>query len=377
MHKIGADREQAEFLLSLVPLPDGSRNAPRISEWHVVSSIARQHGLLPQIFCRLPEWEGAMPEDHVRLIREEGYRNAARNCVLAAELLRRLAAFNRAGIPALPFKGAALAAQLYGDLAHRPAGDIDILIHFADLHRAAAVMKEAGYILHPSDPDAQEFQFTRESDGIVVELRWRLSPSWFRRDFGMNALWPHRRTSMLLGTAIPSLSPEHTLILLCLHGTKHEWTRLFWVCDVVQLLSLHRDMDWSLIERDARRFGLWGSVALGVLLSHRLGGVDVEETILRRFKRSTRVLRLERHIREHLFDARYRPLDGLPNQHPVLGFRDRIRSLLKAGVAAPNLRDREFIHLPRKISFLYYLVRPLRLTWDHVVVKRAIQREAR
>jgi hypothetical protein len=260
---------------------------------------------------------------------------------------------------------------LYGDLSHRPAGDIDILIYAADRQRAARIVKEAGFAFIPPQPGAIEFQFTRESDGIVVELCWRLSPSWFRRDFGMDALWPRRRDSLLLGTGTPSLPPEHTLILLCVHGTKHEWMRLFWIGDVVQLLSLHPGMDWTLVEREARRFGLWGSVALGVLLAHRLGGVHVEERVLRRFEADTRIRRLERHIRIHLFDARYYQLDGWPNKYPVLDFGDRMRWLLKAGFAAPNPRDRELLQLPRAIGFLYYLVRPLRLILDYFTAKRS------
>lgn len=370
MRKIAADTEQAEFLLSLIRLPEGSRASPAISDWDSVCRIAQEHGVLPLISRRLADWAGAMPEDQACRIREEAWRNTARNGALAFELLRIIPAFTSAGIPALPFKGVVLATQLDGDLAHRPAGDIDILIHFADRHRAAEVMKEAGYILEPGDSDAVEVQFKRESDGMIVELCWSLSPSWFRRELGLDAVWPHRCSCVLLGTAIPTFGPEHTLILLCLHGTKHEWMRLFWIRDVIQFLHVHPDLDWDFVQREARRLGLWRSVGLGVLLSHRLGGVGVADVVLRRFEADTRVRRLEEHVRRHLFDARYRQLDSLPNHYSVLDFRDRMRSLLKAGFAAPGSRDCAAIPLPGALGFLYYLVRPLRLMWACFIANR-------
>jgi hypothetical protein len=365
LRRIGANREQAELLLSLVRVVEDTPFVPRIEDWEAASDIVRRHGLLPQLFQRFAEWESAMPENRARSIREEGYQNTARNGVLASEAVKIIAAFDCAGIPALPFKGVALAAQLYGNLAHRPAGDIDILIKLGDRHRAAEIVEDAGYVLVPGDPGDIELQFRRESDGLTIELCWSLSPSWFRREFGMDALWRRRCVSMLLGTEIPGLSPEHTLIVLSVHGIKHEWARLFWVRDIVQLLSLHPEIDWRLVEREARRFGVWGCVALGVLLSWRLGGISVEEVALRRFDADTRVRRLARHIEKHLFDGNYSQLDGWPYQYWVLGFRDRMRLVLKAGLAAPNARDRDLIPLPRALASLYSLVRPLRLVRDY------------
>ena len=364
MRRISATPAQAEFLLSIVRPP--GRLAPDIEDWSVLLRLARDHGVISLL-------DGRVPADQVQDLRWERHRNTARNLALASELLNLLRAFESEGIPALPFKGVVLAAGLYGDLSHRRAGDLDILIYRQHLMRATAVLKERGYKLRtpvnddgtPVDSEAVECQFTQESlDGITVELRWRLtSPHFFRRDFGMDALWPQRRRSILLGSEVPDLRPEQTLVVLCVHGTKHGWMRLFWICDVVRLLLIHPELDWDSAEREARRFGLWRTLGLGVLLAHRIGGAPVAAETLQRFVADRSVRRLEKYIRTHLF-GEVAAISGLRFSQ-ALESGDRLRCLVRLGLRRPNERDRAVIRLPRTLDFLYYAVRPLRVIWEY------------
>ena len=53
--------------------------------------------------------------------------------------------FKAAGIPAIPYKGPALAATAYGNVGLRVFGDLDILIQKEDVPRAADMMTALGY----------------------------------------------------------------------------------------------------------------------------------------------------------------------------------------------------------------------------------------
>jgi len=383
MDKIAATPEQARFLLSILDpsREDSVRNqrleiAAEVQDSDALLNIAGAHGVLPFLLSRFPEWPALADERLAARLRGECLKNTLRNLALGAELLALLEEFDAAGIPALPFKGVVLAVGLYGNLQFRPAGDLDILIHRWDLERATAILKNRDYILltqlqpdgTPVEQDAGEYQFGQKGPaGVIVELRWRLAPPDFRRDLGMDVLWPRRRMTKVLGVAVPDLAPEDTLVLLCMHGTKHEWLRLFWICDIGQLLKVHPHLDWGMAEGLARRFGLFRALVLGVLLSHRMTGAPVPEQVLRRFKKNRTVRRLEEHIRKHFFEPTSSPFDGLPIQIEALGFGDRMARLGHAILEGPGIRDRARVRLPAALDFLYYLVRPVRLVWKYLI----------
>ncbi len=385
MDKIAASPAEGQFLLSILgPSANDAGRERRIASsaaiQHPVSAaqLAARHGLLPLLYSRFEDWPALSGNGLGAAVARECLLNTARNLALAAELLALLEQFGAAGIPALPFKGVALAAAVYGNVGLRPAGDLDILIHQRDLDRASAILTARGYSLAtemrpdgtPVEEDLCEHQFLQKGPAaIVVELRWRLSPSRFRRDLGMDVLWPARRSATLLGKTVPQIGPEETLVLLCMHGTKHEWLRLFWVADIVQLLDATPDLDWHRAHRIAKRFGLWRALGLGVLLSHRMAGAAVPGPVLRRFERDRTIGQLEQHIRKHFFESDTPPFNGLPLQIEALGFEDRLARVSRAVFEPPGALDRAAIQLPRGLHFLYHVIRPVRLFWKYIVLR--------
>jgi hypothetical protein len=219
----------------------------------------------------------------------------------------------------------------------------------------------------PAVPDYYEYHFERQTDGMVLELRWRLELTQprFRRNLGMDWVWPRRQTAMLAGTEVPDMNSETKLLVLCMHGSKHIWSRLIWICDVAQLLNHSPDLDWQEVVREAKRSGLWRALALGILLAHRVAGAVVPQAVLRRFESDATACRLAQHIQENLFDAPCSPPAGrMPYNVQLLGFHDRLKMLFSPDFLQPNVRDRAAIPLPKSLYALYYLIRPFRILWD-------------
>src|SRR3712207_8653927 len=48
-------------------------------------------------------------------------------------------------------------------------------------------------------------------------------------------------------TLFPYTTLFRSLLILCVHGTKHIWGRLSWICDVAELLRTQPDMDWEYV----------------------------------------------------------------------------------------------------------------------------------
>ena len=375
-----ADPESCALLRAVVRGPGAvpgrlDELADKLRNWDSLLSLAEEHRLFPQLFLRLEEMGPAVPAAVRQRVRAEYQRNIFHSLANAAELLAILKVFDAEAIPAMPFKGVVLAASVYGDITRRFAGDLDLLIHRRDLLRATELLLKRGYELQtevhadgsPAASDYYEYHFERRSDGMVAELRWRLEliQPRFTRDLGMDWVWPHRRTSKLAGADVPDMSPGIALLLLCMHGSKHVWSRLLWICDVAQLLASHPDLNWEEVKREARRTGLSRTLALGGLLAHRIAGAEVPPAVLRRFQSDRSANRLARHIEEHVFDAPgSTPPGPTPYSIELLSFPDRLRLLLSVDLLRPNERDRAVLKLPKALHGLYYLVRPIRILFD-------------
>lgn len=371
--------DEAELLLALARPRDDSqlirRLVPRVKRFDRLIELAREHGVLPLLCSQVLDADVALSSECLSQLRCEYYTNLAQNLAAVSELITLLAVFTENGIFALPFKGVALAQCMYGKIGLRPAGDLDLLINRTDLSTATEILIHRGYELRtvvqengkPVDVRTYEYHFERPSDGMIVELRWRLTQAHFQSDLGMDWLWPRKRTLTLLGAEVPAISPEDTLILLCLHGSKHGWSRLIWVRDVAQLLVRHPDLNWNKTARDASRFGLSRTLALGVSLSIEVGGVQVPQRTRRYLQRRPLMCTLAQHINHNLFDESKRiPTARVPYHAQLLGFRDRLRWRWSLRPWRPNQRDRDAMQFPQALNFLYYLIRPLRLARDYL-----------
>ncbi len=349
--------------------------AQNIRGWDELIRVAKEHRIVPLLFTRLTQAGADLPAEAGKRLQSEYQRNIFHCMANSAELIGLLAAFDEQAIPAMPFKGVVLAASVYGDANARAAGDLDLLVHPRDLPRATQLILQRGYELHtpaaddftPVVPDYHEFHFERPRDGMIAELRTRLEHfgSRFAHDLGMDWVWPRRRTAILAGATVPNLDPEAALLVLCMHGSKHMWSRLAWIVDVAQLLASLPDLDWKSTFDEARRTGLRRSLALGVLLAHRIADAPVPLAVLRRFESDGSAQRLVRHFEACLFHAPgTTPSSFMTYSMSVLDFRDRLGLLLSLDLLKPNPRDRAFVRLPRWLYPLYYLVRPLRLLFD-------------
>jgi putative nucleotidyltransferase-like protein len=371
------DPETREILKTVVEcsfhgdeqLPE--RLARKNVDWNSLIACAREHRVAPLLYARLVEADAPIPPEIRELLRIDFDRNAFRSLANATELVSILKRFDEQSILAMPFKGVVLATSVYKSLTIRPAGDLDLLIFERDLRRATEVLLESGYQLRteahedgsPALENYYEYHFERPSDGMVLELRWRLELTQprYRHNLGMEWVWPQRQTMNLAGVDVPNLDPERSLLMLCMHGSKHAWSRLIWICDVAQLLKEKPNLDWNAVTREARRVGLLRALAFGVMLAQRVCGAPVPAKVLRRFESNRDAHDLAAYFAESVFEEPGKvPAGHLPYSVRLLDFRDRLR-MLSTNFARPNVRDQQILHLPKGLHFLYYLVRPIRI----------------
>ena len=349
--------------------------AEQVTDWNAVAELAAQHKVSPMVYLSLMASGAAVPPAAEARLRADYERNALHNLVNAAELVTVLGEFNRAGIEAIPFKGVVLGASAYGNPTARHGGDLDVLIRWKDVARAAEVLVERGYTWQtptqgdgsPAREHCREYTFYRAADGVVLELRWQFDLVYgrFRRDIGLDWAWPRRRTAVLAGAEVPDLSREIALLVLCMHGSRHTWSQLVWICDVAQLLAASPELNWDVAMRDAKRLGLWCALALGVLLARQVCGAEIPRDVLRRLERVSSARKLAKHFGDNLFATPgLGPPGWIPYNVQLLDVRDRLRLLFSADILRPNDQDRSVVALPQWLDPLYYLIRPFRVLRD-------------
>lgn len=372
-------QDSAKLLRSLARScpPDASvaELVGRIADWESTIEVARRHGVAPLLYRCLAANEQIVPPEALRLARSEFERNAFHCMTNAEELLDVLRAFDKGGIRGMPFKGVVLGASAYRDMTARSAGDLDILVDYRDLLPATQLLKDRGYelktkVLPDGSPEAEfyfEYHFERASDGLIVELRWRLELTQprYRHNLGIDWVWPRRTTVTLAGAEVPNLDPVSALLVLCMHGSKHVWSRLIWICDVAKLLESEPGLDWDRAQKEAKQVGLWRCLALGSLLAARIGGAKIPLGVLRRFESNRSVRRLAAFLDSNLFATPQKlPPGWIPYNLRILGFWDLAGVVLSSTILRPNARDRAVLKLPKALEPLYYVIRPFRVLLD-------------
>jgi hypothetical protein len=104
-------------------------------DWDYLREAALRHGMLPLASRHLKEI--SVPASSVEGIAREFQALAARGLLFSVTLKQLVALLSGVGIQAIPYKGPALAARLYGNFAMRQFGDLDFLIRREDAVKRA------------------------------------------------------------------------------------------------------------------------------------------------------------------------------------------------------------------------------------------------
>lgn len=300
------------------------------------------------------------------------YENNARlNLDRTRELLRILDLFNAHSIPALPYKGPALAQMLYGNIALREFEDLDVLVRFEDVLRAKALLVADGYRPdYPLAPEVEDaflhsrYQYHRvlvhPLTGAQVELHWKTDPGFPIEASDDASWWATRPTMPLLDGTVRCFSRDELLLILCLHGTRHQGYRLGWLVEIAELMATG-DFDWSLILETARAKACARRVAVPLDLVRTLLGAPLPAEVDRLIAADPRITDLSSRIAGRLFARNAPELRAIERLRVSLQFYDRPKQRLDHVLdvrLAPSLNEWSRWPLPRALFGLYL---PLRL----------------
>jgi hypothetical protein len=357
-------------------------------DWDFLIRTALTHGVLPLLYSNLHQCRHvAVPRPIWDQLHNHFRANIQHSFFLTAELLKLLKLFDKHGIPGIPFKGPVLAASAYQDVTLRQFADLDILVHKKNIQEAGRLILSQGYRSESFVGDdfervididdvaffgPQYYTFYRPDGRSRVDLQWRLTDRYFSFSLDKEGLWQHLAPVSLSGRTVYSFTPTHILLILCVHGSKHHWEKLKWVCDVAELIRAESDnIDWDKLWRQASVQGAERMLGLGLSLAAELLGAPLPATVAKHISSDKTLSSMVRQIIENLFAPPTEAQSDLNRIIFYLRAKDRwhnrtrfivryISQCFKA-VVIPGLNERELVSLPSFLSFVYFFIRPLRL----------------
>jgi hypothetical protein len=351
-------------------------------DWTYLVRTALAHGVSPLVARRLGVAHSErIPDDIRKAFDHHLLDNRDRNVVLADALFRILDALRDRDVVALPFKGQTLGAIAYGEFAMRRAGDLDILLREEDLASAWQVLESLGYremtefeigrsmtaVEHAGYRRYQcEYAFFRKIDGIVVEPHWAIAPTTMAIDLDYDRFWERAGTVDVGGRKVLTLGLADLMLALCVHGSKHEWTRLQWICDVAALIERYPDLDLATLLEDARSRGVARMLLLGLGLAQRTLGARTPSVVMRSLESDPVASRLVERFADRLFRGSLEtsPFSELSLLRLEMRERQRDRAAyVFRTLTTPTEKHLRLCAMPAAFSALYI---PLKIGHDYI-----------
>jgi len=341
-------------------------------EWKTILDLAERHGVLPLLTQALSDCPQHVPPDVISSLRRGYQTNVHKALFLSRELIHILDKLSDAGIEVMPYKGLALAEIVYGDIALRQAGDLDLLIRARDFAGVRDAVRELGYVPHLNLSAAEEEAYLNSGyecafDGPagrnLVEVQWAIQPRFYAVDVDMHGIFQRGVEVSVAGCAMKSPSMEDLFLILSLHAAKHLWGRMIWICDIARL-SQSPTLNWSFIGQQAKELGIVRILRVSLILASQLARAPIPSEAHKNLPVDRAAPKIAEHIEGCLVsDTTINP-ESLEYYRWMMRLRerriDRMR-IVRRLVLTPGPGEWSTVRLPKPLFPIYRLIRLGRL----------------
>jgi hypothetical protein len=355
------------------PALDVKALAQKLTDWSEFRVLAETHGVTSIAGSVLRGGDSAAPESELLAMENEARSILASNLLATGQVAQLLKRCAEESIRILIFKGPALAGEHYEDLGKRAFADIDAFVDKADATRVCDLLRRMNYELAHAMTEQQlafEFDWRGEAmyrlpNGTCVDLHTSLSASTFSIPWTFKELWDRRRLVVVAGKEMNTFSHEDLALYLAVHGCKHRWERLIWVCDFAKMLSLENAVNWRRVLSNARRLRLEIAFLVAVNVAASLLSAPIPPEIESEVDANRTARRLAQEAMGHLF-KNPASFSKWRMAYFHLRWGQRPASVVQDAMARtflPHPPDWQAMPLPRPFWFLYPVLRPVRLCW--------------
>jgi hypothetical protein len=228
--------------------------------------------------------------DVVRGACQESLTRGVMRVLIATRVMQEVrSVLSEAGLPFMALKGLTLACEMYEQPGLRPIGDLDVLVPSQEADRALRVLGDLGYRPPPRSLPVRFFRrhhfhiaLVREGrPSLPFELHWDTQPRFSLSRIPEADFWERARPVPIDGLTLTVPGREEVFLYLAQHLMRHVLSfgpdtredpvgallaparrgRLAWIADLALLARRGPGLDWNLVERLSKRWGLDREIA--------------------------------------------------------------------------------------------------------------------
>ncbi len=256
---------------------------PAALDWARIAQVGvpnRMAHLLRRALTARALWDAlpAAPRAEIAASADRLRDNAAMMSASLAEYLPRAA---ERGLQTAVLKGLSISANVYGDPAMRPGGDIDVLVRQRDVTVCMDILETIGIgafwpnLMHDDYYARHHLHQQRSTPDLKIwyEIHWALDHPYTLLTIDYDALLDRATPGVLLGQPVAELAPPDLLLTLAVHLVKHaihlpatvhrpDLARailadgmLMYYLDIAEVIGRRDDLDWDQVIELARQTG--------------------------------------------------------------------------------------------------------------------------
>jgi hypothetical protein len=297
------------------------------------------------------------------------------NMLLTSELINTMKVLEENNIKAIAFKGPTLAQLAYGDITLRQYVDLDVLVEKEKIFKVENLLKNKykRALKLTSSQEDKWFKYAHDlglinENGVNIEFHWLMFDSNHPINLSKIDFFKESVKTKINNQNINTISNEKFLVYLCIHGSKHLYERIEWVCDIDRFIKTQK-IDWDIVEGiiindNSKRFFLLGLFLTKILFNTNLGK-NYEKQFDKEYES----------ISNHIFDTwnGNQKSDNKNNMKYMLKLfvskSDKFKYINKM-YFKPTFTEYWHINFPKPLYFLYYPLRQYLLIKKYLFDKK-------
>jgi hypothetical protein len=262
------------------------------NDWFRFIDFACKHGIAPILYHAIKDHPPPGLSDNYRhLLRDIYLGSAHRNMLLYHELGKVLRALREADIPVVLLKGACLADAVYGNIALRSMGDVDLLVKQQDMRKIVQILGNLGYsagydfLIEDENASCHHLPPMIGPKKLTIEVHWNIvdfNHFYALEENDLKSLWRRAKPIVIDGAPVFLLSPEDLLLHLCLHLSVHHLfdVRLRGFLDLKKVIQCYDNaINWETLQERACHWGIDQAVRLSLYLADQWVGLNLPERL--------------------------------------------------------------------------------------------------
>ncbi len=347
---------------------DFSLKIPEKINWEKWLELIQKHGVFSQIYVKIRKNRiNIIPFEILNELKNLYLKNIANNLLICSELSKFQKLLSDEGIRALFFKGPVISTYAYNDYALRSYQDIDLIIDSKNFNKFYKYIKRNGFnILFKMGRALRYYwsflgrEYTVNKGRKIFDLHFRIQrgPEFFNLN---KKLFEDVCEIGIENEKILCLSPEMSIIGICINATKDGWTRFVYIADFVNIVRNRSDISWKKVISISKKMKIYSLLLITLSLSETFLELEIPKEIDSKDFLNIRIKSLcdkfsdnvqEGYIKKKNFSYKSLEIKSIDT------FWGRFRYYLYY-IFVPKMSDIETVNIPGFLFPAFILLRPV------------------